>query len=111
MRRCRARLPAALHVTDADTKSGGRRIVRGLPTRTEPAQLRPDTVAHLVCFTILTRARSGRTKTTQVRLLTTLLDPDLYPAAELASRADAQLLVPGLRDPQRHPPWRAQRAA
>lgn len=85
MRRCRARLPAALHVTDADTKSGGRRIVRGLPTRTEPAQLRPDTVARLVCFTILTRARSGRTKTTQVRLLTTLLDPDLYPAAELAS--------------------------
>jgi hypothetical protein len=44
----------------------------------------PDTVARLVCFTVLTRTRSGRAKTTQIRLLATLLDPDLYPAAELA---------------------------
>jgi len=44
----------------------------------------PDTAARLACFTVLTRTRSGRTKTTQVRLLTTLLDPDLCPAAELA---------------------------
>jgi hypothetical protein len=44
----------------------------------------PDTVARLVCFTVLTRTRSGRVKTTQIRLLTTLLDPDLCPAAELA---------------------------
>jgi hypothetical protein len=34
---------------------------------------------------VVTRTRSGRTKTTQIRVLTTLLDPDLYPAAELAS--------------------------
>ena len=33
---------------------------------------------------MLTRTRSGRVKTTQIRLLTTLLDPDLYPAGELA---------------------------
>ena len=45
----------------------------------------PDTIARLACFTVLTRTRSGRTKTTQIRLLTTLLDPDLYPAAELAA--------------------------
>jgi hypothetical protein len=45
----------------------------------------PDTVARLVCFTVLARTRSGRSKTTQIRLLTTLLDPDLYPAAELAA--------------------------
>jgi hypothetical protein len=45
----------------------------------------PDTVARLVCFTILTRTCGGRVKTAQVRLLTTLLDPDLYPAAELAA--------------------------
>jgi hypothetical protein len=45
----------------------------------------PDTIARLTCFTVVTRTRSGRTKTTQIRLLTTLLDPDLYPAAELAS--------------------------
>ena len=45
----------------------------------------PDTVARLVSFTILTRARSGRMKTTAIRVLTTLLDPDLYPARELAA--------------------------
>ena len=45
----------------------------------------PDTTARLVCFTVLTRTRGGRVKTTQIRLLTTLLDPCLYPAAELAA--------------------------
>jgi hypothetical protein len=44
----------------------------------------PDTVARLICFTVLTRTRSGRAKTTQIRLLTTLLDPALHPAGELA---------------------------
>jgi hypothetical protein len=44
----------------------------------------PDTVARLVCFTVLTRIRTGRTRTTQIRLLTTLLDPALHPAGELA---------------------------
>ncbi len=45
----------------------------------------PDTTARLVCFTVLTRTRSGRVKTTQIRLLTTLLDPDLHPASGLAA--------------------------
>ena len=45
----------------------------------------PDTAARLICFTVLTRTRSGRTKTTAIRVLTTLLDPDLYPARELAA--------------------------
>jgi len=44
----------------------------------------PDTVARLICFTVLTRTRGGRVKTTQIRLLTTLLDPGLHPAGELA---------------------------
>jgi hypothetical protein len=44
----------------------------------------PDTVARLVCFTVLIRTRAGRTRTTQIRLLTTLLDPGLCPAGELA---------------------------
>ena len=44
----------------------------------------PDTTARLVCFTVLTRTRGGRMKTTQIRLLTTLLDPALCPARELA---------------------------
>jgi hypothetical protein len=37
----------------------------------------PDTVARLICFAVLTRTRSGRTKTAHIRLLTTLLDPGL----------------------------------
>lgn len=45
----------------------------------------PDTVARLVCFTVVARTRSGRAKTSQIRLLTTLLDPDLYPAGQLAA--------------------------
>jgi Transposase DDE domain/Insertion element 4 transposase N-terminal len=44
----------------------------------------PATTARLVCFAVVTRTRSGRVKTTQVRLLTTLLDPDRCPARELA---------------------------
>jgi hypothetical protein len=43
------------------------------------------TVARLVCFTVLTRTRRGRTKTAAIRVLTTLLDPDAFPAAEIAA--------------------------
>jgi hypothetical protein len=43
-----------------------------------------DTVARLVSFTVLTRTRRGRTKAAQIRVLTTLLDPDAYPAREIA---------------------------
>ncbi len=53
----------------------------------------PDTVARLVCFTVLTRTRSGRVKTTQIRLLTTLLDPDLCPAGELAALYQKRWLI------------------
>ena len=45
----------------------------------------PDTTARLVCFTVVTRTRGGRVKTAQIRLLTTLLDPCLCPAGELAA--------------------------
>ena len=44
-----------------------------------------DTVARLVCFTIVTRTRRGRTKTAAIRVLTTLLDPGAFPAAEIAA--------------------------
>jgi hypothetical protein len=44
-----------------------------------------DTVARLVCFTVLTRTRRGRTKTAPIRVLTTLLDPEAFPAAEIAA--------------------------
>jgi hypothetical protein len=53
----------------------------------------PDTTARLVCFTVLTRTRGGRAKTTQVRLLTTLLDPGLCPAGELAVLYQKRWLV------------------
>jgi hypothetical protein len=43
------------------------------------------TVARLVCFTVVTRTRRGRTKTAAIRVLTTLLDPDAFPAAEIAA--------------------------
>jgi hypothetical protein len=45
----------------------------------------PDTVARLVCFTILTTTRGGRAKKAEVRVLTTLLDPDAFPAREIAA--------------------------
>ena len=45
----------------------------------------PDTVARLVCFTVVTRTRRGRTKTTAVRVPTTLLDPAAFPAAQIAA--------------------------
>jgi hypothetical protein len=45
----------------------------------------PDTVARLVCFTIVTRTRRGRAKAAAVRVLTTLLDPDAFPAREIAA--------------------------
>ena len=44
-----------------------------------------DTVARLVCFTVLARTRRGRTKTAAIRVLTTLLDPGAFPAAEIAA--------------------------
>lgn len=53
----------------------------------------PDTVARLVCFTVLARTRSGRAKTAAIRLLTTLLDPDLYPAGELAALYQKRWLI------------------
>ena len=53
----------------------------------------PDTIARLVCFTVLTRTRGGRVKTAQVRLLTTLLDPGLYPAGELAALYQKRWLI------------------
>ena len=45
----------------------------------------PDTTARLVTFTVTTVTRSGRTKTTRMRVLTTLLDHQAYPARALAA--------------------------
>src|SRR5208282_3834724 len=45
----------------------------------------PDTMARLVTFTVTATTRSGRTKTTRLRVLTTLLDHEKYPAREIAA--------------------------
>jgi IS4 transposase len=44
----------------------------------------PDTVARLVSFTIAART-ARRVKTTTIKVLTTLLDPEKFPAREIAA--------------------------
>ena len=44
----------------------------------------PDTVARLVSFTVTTRT-ARRVKTSVIKVLTTLLDPQEFPAAEIAA--------------------------
>jgi len=65
-------------------ESAGMRARRRTAAGDKTLPFLPDTIARLVCFTVLTRTRGGRVKTTQIRLLATLLDPDLYPAGDLA---------------------------
>jgi hypothetical protein len=65
-------------------ESDGMRTRRRRETGDPHAERLPDTTARLVTFTILTETRSGRRKTTQVRVLTTLLDHEQYPAREIA---------------------------
>ena len=45
----------------------------------------PDTLSRLVQFKVVTRTRSGRVKTSTIRVLTTLLDHAEFPAAEIAA--------------------------
>jgi Insertion element 4 transposase N-terminal/Transposase DDE domain len=45
----------------------------------------PDTTARLITLTVTAATRSGRTKTTRMRVLTTLLDHQACPAAEIAA--------------------------
>ncbi len=65
-------------------ESDGMRTRRRRETGNPEAERLPDTIARLVTFTILTETRSGRRKTTRVRVLTTLLDHEKYPAREIA---------------------------
>jgi hypothetical protein len=65
-------------------ESGGMRARRRASAGDPALPSLLDTTARLICFTVLTRTRGGRVKTTQIRLLTTLLDPDACPAGELA---------------------------
>ncbi|HEX6522521.1 MAG TPA: IS4 family transposase, partial [Streptosporangiaceae bacterium] len=66
-------------------ESDGMRARRRRESRNHAAPRLPDTIARLVTFTIVTRARGGRSKTTRIRVLTTLLDHQDYPARDIAA--------------------------
>ncbi len=65
-------------------ESDGMRARRRRETGDRHAERLPDTIARLVTFTVTTVTRSGRAKTTRMRVLTTLLDQRAHPAAEIA---------------------------
>jgi hypothetical protein len=65
-------------------ESGGMLARRRQASRNHASPRLPDTIARLVTFTILTDTRSGRRKATRVRVLTTLLDHEEFPAREIA---------------------------
>ena len=70
--------------------TGDAGLTDGIPARRrrdtgdKAAARLPYTTARLVQFTIVTRTRGGRAKTSTVRLLTTLLDHEQHPAREIA---------------------------
>jgi hypothetical protein len=65
-------------------ESGGMLARRRREARNHAAPRLPDTIARLVTFSIVTRTVSGRSKTTRIRVLTTLLDHEEFPAREIA---------------------------
>jgi hypothetical protein len=66
-------------------ESDGMRTRRRREAGDPRAERLPDTTARLVTFTVTTATRSGRTRTTLMRVLTTLLDHEAYPAREIAA--------------------------
>ena len=66
-------------------ESGGMLTKRRRDIGDKAAPRLPDTIARLVQFTVTTRTRSGRVKTSVIRVLTTLLDHAAFPAAEIAA--------------------------
>ena len=67
-------------------ESGGMHARRRRAAGNPHAERLPGTTARLVTFTILVRTSSGRMKTTLMRVLTTLLDHQAFPAREIAAR-------------------------
>ncbi|MGH3163575.1 MAG: IS4 family transposase [Streptosporangiaceae bacterium] len=65
-------------------ESDGMRARRRRDAGDRQAERLPDTAARLVSFTVTARTRGGRVKTTLMRVLTTLMDHEAYPAAEIA---------------------------
>jgi hypothetical protein len=65
-------------------ESDGMLARRRRESRNHAARRLPDTIARLVTFTIMTETASGKRKATAVRVLTTLLDHEEFPAREIA---------------------------
>jgi hypothetical protein len=65
-------------------ESDGMRARRRKEAGAPRAERLPDTTARLVTFIIMTETRGGRRKATRMRVLTTLLDHQAFPAAEIA---------------------------
>jgi hypothetical protein len=65
-------------------ESDSMRTRRRRETGDRQAERLPDTLARLITFTVTATTRSGRAKTTRMRVLTTLLDHEAYPAREIA---------------------------
>ena len=65
-------------------ESDGMRTRRRKASGDPRAERLPDTIARLVTFTITATTRSGKTKTTRMRVLATLLDHEAYPARDIA---------------------------
>jgi hypothetical protein len=65
-------------------ESDGMRTRRRRDTQNPQAERLPDTIARLVTFTVTAATRGGRTKTTVMRVLTTLLDHEACPARDIA---------------------------
>src|SRR5580693_3929107 len=65
-------------------ESDGMRARRRKDAGDPKAERLPDTVARIVTFIITTQTRGGRRKATRMRVLTTLLDHEAFPAEEIA---------------------------
>jgi hypothetical protein len=66
-------------------ESDGMLARRRRESRNHAAPRLPDTIARLVTFLVMTQTRSGKRKASRIRVLTTLLDHEDYPAADIAS--------------------------
>ena len=65
-------------------ESAGMLSRRRRESRNHAAPRLPDTIARLVTFTVVTRTAGGRSKTTRIRVPTTLLGHEEFPAREIA---------------------------
>lgn len=78
------RLPDSSHLVRL-RESDGMRARRRTQGDDRAAERLPDTIARLIEFDVAVTDEYGKTRTSRIRLLTTLLDHEKYPAAALAT--------------------------